>query len=570
MDSFEKFSQNKLPNKSNFFSSLKDECISEKDYQRANNIWNAFKMNSMGDYHDLYLKTDVLLLADVFGRFIKMFLDYYVLDHCHYFSSPGISWDAMLNLTGVELELINDTDMHLFIEKGLRGGISYIAKGHSKAVNKYMRCYDSSEKSVYIIYLDANNLYGWTMIQFLPYGGFKWLSKKEIDKFDLNSIDENSPIGYILEVDLEYPIELHDLHNDYPLAPEKLEIIQGMLSKYCSNTADEYVTKIGGVNKVVPNLRNKRKYVVNCRSLQLYLSLGMKLTKVHRILKFKQSDYLKKYIDFNTEKRKNALNSFEASYFKLMMNSIFGKTMENLRKRINVELINNAKYYVRCVSRPSFISQDIFSKNFVAVHKIKPVLALNKPIHEGFSILDLSKLLMYEFHYNYIKSKFDAKLLFTDTDSLVYEIKTRNVYENFYLDKGLFDLSAYPLDSKFFDPVKKKVFGKMKNELTGRIISEFTGFISMVHSLISVDDQKVTKAKGVNKKIRHKEFVDVLFNKKVIRHNMKRIQSKLHRIGTYYVSKISLSCSDDKRYVLNDGVNTLAYFHKDIKGDAYE
>ena len=200
-----------------------------------------------------------------------------------------------------------------------------------------------------------------------------------------------------------------------------------------------------------------------------------------------------------------------------MINSVFGKTMESLRKRICVELINNAKDYVRCVSRPSFASQKIFSKNFVAVHRIKPVLTLNKPIYVGCSILELSKSLMYEFHYKYIKNKFDAKLLFTDTDSLVYEIKTKDVYENFYLDKDLFDLSDYPLHSKFFDPVNKKVIGKMKDEFKGKVIIEFVGLKSKMYTLISVDNREVTKAKGVNKKLRHKEFVSVLFNKTVIR-----------------------------------------------------
>ena len=205
MDSFKKFFEDKLPDKSKFFSSLKDECISEKDYQRANNVWNAFKMRTTGDYHDLYLKTDVLLLTDVFEKLIKTCLDYYGLDPCHYFSSPGLSWNAMLKMTGTELELINDIDMHLFIEKGMRGGISYIAKKHSKANNKYMENYGSSEcnsieESVFIMYLDANNLYGWGMIQYLPYGGFKWLSKKEIDEFDFSLVKENSSTGYILEV----------------------------------------------------------------------------------------------------------------------------------------------------------------------------------------------------------------------------------------------------------------------------------------------------------------------------------------------------------------------------------
>ena len=233
--------------------------------------------------------------------------------------------------------------------------------------------------------------------------------------------------------------------------------------------------------------------------------------------------------------------------------------------RICVELINNAKDYIKCLSRPSFVSQKIFSKNFVAVHRIKPVLTVNKPIYVGFSILELSKLLMYEFHYKYIKNKFDAKLVITDTDSLVYEIKTKNFYEDFYLDKDLFDLSDYSLHSKFFDPVHKIVIGKMKNEFKGKIICEFAGLKSKMYSLIIADNEEVTIAKGINKKIRRKEFINVLFNKKVMRHNMKIIQNKLHRIGTYDICRLPLSCFDDKRYVLDDGVNNLAYFHKDIK-----
>ena len=172
---------------------------------------------------------------------------------------------------------------------------------------------------------------------------------------------------------------------------------------------------------------------------------------------------------------------------------------------------------------------------------------------------------MYKFHYEYIQYKFNARLLFTDTDSLVCEIKTEDVYEDFYGDKDLFDFSYYSLNSKFFGPVNKKVIGKIKDEIRGKIISEFVGLKSKMYSLVSVDNKEVTKAKGINEKIRHKEFVDVLFNKKVIRHNMKRIQSKLHRIGSYNVCKISLSCFDDKRYVLNDVINTLAYFHNNIK-----
>ena len=200
-----------------------------------------------------------------------------------------------------------------------------------------------------IIYWDANNLYGWGMSSLLPYGEFNWLSEKEIKKLDLDSINENTSIRYILEVDLKYTDILHDLHSDYPLAPEKLEISSDMLSKYCSDITDKYGIKVGGVSKLVLNLRDK-KNIIHYRNLQLCLSLGMKLSKIHRVIKFKQSNWLNKYIDFNTEKRKNSKNSFEKSFFKLLVNSIYGKCMENIKKRINVKLINNSKDYARYVS----------------------------------------------------------------------------------------------------------------------------------------------------------------------------------------------------------------------------
>ena len=235
-------------------------------------------MKDLGEHHDLYLKTDVLLLCDVFEKFIKVSLSNYGLDPCHYISSPGLSWDAMLNFTDVKSEKISNIDVHLFLEKGIRGGVSYISKRYSK-----------SDENTKIIYLDANNLYGWAMIQDLPYGRFTFLSEKEVKVFNLDSIRENSLIGYILEVDLEYPKELHDLHNDYPLAREKIEISYDMLSRYCKNIADRYGIKVGGVKILVPNLDNKVKYVVCYKSLLYYLSLGMKLIKIHRILSFKQS-----------------------------------------------------------------------------------------------------------------------------------------------------------------------------------------------------------------------------------------------------------------------------------------
>ena len=233
-----------------------------------------------------------------------------------------------------------------------------------------------------------------------------------------------------------------------------------------------------------------------------------------------------------------------------MNNSAFGKTIEKLRKSIKVRLINNAKDYLRYISKPSFVSQMIFGENCVAIHEIKPVLTINKPIYLGFIILDLSKYLMYELHYECIKNIYISTLLFTDTDSLLYEIDTEDVYEDFHKNKIFLDFSDYPHHSEFFDLANKKVVGKMKDEFKWTVISEFIGLKSNMYSLIAAENEKIKKANGMNKNavknIRHKEFVIVLFNKKMIRHKMKRIQSKLHRIGTYDVFKTSLSYFDGK------------------------
>ena len=254
-----------------------------------------------------------------------------------------------------------------------------------------MKTYDEKAPSKYIMYLDANNLYGWAMSQFLPTGGFRWMTEKEINKVDLANYKEDSNKGLILEVDLEYPEELHDLHNDYPLGSEKVKVTENVLSEYCKKIAKKYKISIGLVHKVIPTLTKKEKYVLHYRNLQLYTDLGLKITKIHRVLEFSQSAWLKQYIDFNTQKRTNAKNAFEKDFFKLMNNSVFGKTMENLRKRVNVKLVTDEKKLLEMAAKPTYVSSKIFNENLVAVHKIKETLTLNRPAYIGMCILDLKK-----------------------------------------------------------------------------------------------------------------------------------------------------------------------------------
>ena len=323
MDSFKKFKDICLPDKDCFFNSLKICSISDQEYQSAINIWSINIFN-LGEYHDLYSKTDVLLLCDVFENFINVCLKDYGLVPCHYFSSPGLAWDAMLKMTGIRLEKINDIDMYLFLEKGMSRGISYISKRYSK-----------SNDNIDIMYWDMNNLYGWTMgCNYFSYGGFKWLNKDEIDNFDIFSVKENSNIVYILEVDVEYCKELHNVHNDYPLCPEHISVNYDMLSNYCKNIVDKYNIKVGNLKKLIPNLYDKIKYHIHYRNLQYCLKLGMKLIKIHRILSFKQKNRLKIFTDFNTKKRQESNDEFNKNLYKLFNNCIYGKSIENLRKKL--------------------------------------------------------------------------------------------------------------------------------------------------------------------------------------------------------------------------------------------
>ena len=225
----------------------------------------------------------------LFKSFRKTCFQYYKLDPCHYFTNPGLSWDAMLKMTNIELELMTNVDVFQFIEKRMRGGVSYIANRYGKANNKYMEEYDENAPSKYIMYLDANNLYGWAMSQYLPTGNFRWITDKETNKTDLGKYKADGEKGLILEVDLEYPQELQDLHNDSPVAPEKAKVSKNMLSRYCKEIAEKYKISIGQVNKLILTLKDKKEYVLHYQNLQLYLDLGLKITKVHRVLEFDQS-----------------------------------------------------------------------------------------------------------------------------------------------------------------------------------------------------------------------------------------------------------------------------------------
>ncbi|XP_065639659.1 uncharacterized protein LOC136072381 [Hydra vulgaris] len=467
---------------------LNDEGISDEDYLHAQTVWKEFDCETFRDYHNLYNESNVLLLADVFENFRDVCFNNYKLDPAWYYTAPGLTWDAALKITKVKLELLSNYDMILVIKQGIRGGISMVPNRLGTANNKYIENYDEGKEPTYIQYLDANNLFGWAMSKPLPTHGFEWMSEEELKNWKSTSC--------ILEVDLEYPEHLHDLHNDYPLAPERL--------------------KIDKVEKLVPNLNHKKNYVIHYENLKLYERLGLKITKIHRGVKFEESPWI-----------------------------IFGKTMENIENRVNVRLVAKKEEAIKLASKPNYEN--------------------------------LSKTLMYEFHYNYIKKKYNdrAKLLYTDTDSLIYEIKTEDFYADIANDiESKFDTSEFDKNhpavrNGFKVGVNKKVLGMFKDESAGKQIAEFIGLRSKLYSF-KIDEEDKKRCKGVKKNvvknyITHEDYKDCLTNRKDQMRKINVIRSHLHDVYTEEINKIALSADDDKRVILEDGIHTLAYGHYKLK-----
>ena len=545
-----------------FYSSLSDEGITDDDYKHAQQVWDTFNCSTLGDYHDIYLETDVLLLADVFENFRRTALSTYKLDPAHYYTLPGYSWDALLKLTNVSLELLTEPDIYLFVEKGLRGGISMVSHRHAQANNPQMQNYNPDQPTSFLQYLDANSLYAWAMSEPMPMGGFQWVSQVlsyiavmlvdgfwnvfcvesltllhllflQVDPTDetteaVLSTSKDADQGFILEVDLDYPPELHKDHNDYPLAPEKLTVTNTMMSPYQQKLIEELGTSFE-CEKLVPNLMDKSRYVLHYRNLQLYLSFGMKITKVHKVLQFNQSAWMQPYIEKNTELRKTATNDFEKDFYKLMNNAVshswislfslfqisanfvncparllldrslfsvqvFGKTLENVRKRVNVKLLRSdeEEKILKLVAKPTFAQQVIFNEHLVGIQNHKEKVLLNKPIYVGMSVLDLSKHLMYDFYYNTLKARYGDKirLLYTDTDSLIVHVQTDDLYKDMAQNLDDYDTSNYSPGHPLFSTANKKIIGKFKDELGGKVMTEFIGIRPKMYSYVGEESGK--------------------------------------------------------------------------------
>lgn len=441
--------------------------------------------------------------------------------------------------------------------------------------------------SIVFFFLIANNLYGHAMSQPLPIGEYQWVDQNMSPESQLfSSVDaimnlsDDSKTGYIFEVDLHYPKKVHDAHNDFPFCAEKC-VLPGEAFDIISAEDPEKKNKI---TKLLLTLHDKENYVIHYRMLKLALRHGLVLKKVRRILKFEQSLWLKPYIDLNTGLRTKAVSDFEKALYKLLNNAIYGKTMENLRSRVDIKLVN--KWWGKngaetLIARPNFKKCRIFTDEMVAIEMQKSSILMNKPIAVGMCILDISKLTMYSFLYDFLKPKYkeNITLAYCDTDSFVLDIQTSDFYDDIRNNIERFDTSDYPVPNDYnIERKNKKVPGLFTDELKGQIAVAFVGLRAKCYALRSLNDkkinQKMKKSKGVKKsvlkrKITFKDYLNCIRKNSEIKRTQNTIRSIKHTVYSITQEKVALSPFDDKRYIIKpDGVDTLAWGHYAI--DLYE
>ncbi len=566
-----------------FYSTLRQENVSMPDYKHGLTVFNVFKCKNMLDYCHLYCRLDVVLLAEVMSAFRERMYKHFQLDCTSYISFPQLAFDCCLKTLSEPIELMHDPDMVLLIEQNIRGGVSFINERHVRTPNYTTTAnfQDVDDKiQNHLFYIDANNLYSVGQSSPMPFGSYAWCTNQEIEEITKNLMNFkiDSQFGFIFEVDLICPPEKHSDFASLPPLPYHKSMTFSDLSPYSQKVLKaiktEKIAKKYEATKLVTDLTEKNKYVVHYRLLQTYLKMGVHLKKVHRIIRFEQRDYLKKYIDYCTEQRIKAVaagDSFNALLWKLAMNAVYGKFLQNARKHFEVRICTMQRGFDKYFSSPTYRSHNILSDNVVAVFENKKKIKLDRLYATGFSILEISKLHMFRSWYEFIQptlGKENVSIVLTDTDSFVLHV--RQMTRNQILDalSPCMDFSNYPQDHKRYNELNKAKPGYFKDESKGNYLIEVIGlrskcYITRVKSQINHQNHDTVVCKGITKPARSKlsinTFRNVVNGAKNIYSDIYAIHSKKRELYTQRITKIALSSSDDKRYLKMCGIHSLPH-----------
>ena len=560
-----------IPNREKFHNDLTNKKITYEDYKHAVNVWRHMRCKNLQDYLEIYLATDITLLADVFENYRSFFYAKFNLDPTKYSSLPGLSYDCMMRLTGCEIDFIYDQEMFLFIRRALRGGLTNVNQKLAIGNNSFLQDYDPTKKTSYIIYLDINGLYSSTMTKKLPRTNLRWENftldslKKTIDKYD-----SSNNVGYFIECDLKYPKEIHNLTKDLPLAPEHRIITENMMSPFSLNLKKKLKLGNEKIPKLVCTQFDKKNYVCHIENLKFYLKMGLKLEKVHKVLAFDQSAFLEPYIRFcMTERNKPGVTADERALFKLLSNSIFGKTILNPTRNTRINFVTDEKKLLKYVNRATFKHADNINNCVIQVTNSKKTSKITSPYFIGVAILELSKTILLKYHYDYFIAKYgpeNISLLMSDTDSYIYHIKTPNLYSDLRA-MNIIDFSNYPTWDENYNSEHSGEMFFLKDESAGAKIAAFVALKPKMYSL-KFDQNSLNRVvgKGIPRnelqKITFNDMLEVLLKNIQVKITSTLFRSYRHLVYTVEQGKRALSPYDTKRYQI-DGIYTLPFGHKD-------
>ena len=533
--------------KEDFFSKLKNKCPDDEEIQRTKESIEIFNIKNGEELTEIYLKSDVLMLACIYEKFIKVSVNEFGINPLYCVSLPGYTWQCGMKYTGINLQTLQDKDRILLLENNIRGGISPVMG------DRYMKSDDNKK----ILYIDANNPYGHSMSQYLPYDEIKFDNNIKLE--DILNTPDDSDIGYFIEVDLKYPDSIKEKTKNFPFAPMNKKINPDNFNYYMTEIKPDNYTS---TKKLICDWSDKRNYLIHYRMLKFYIRHGMIVDEIHNIIAFKQSKWLEKYISFNTQKRNKAKNDFEKDFYKLLNNAFYGKTMENVRNRLKIKFIEKDDYreIIKHQSKLTFNGIHKSYENCDSYTFKQNEVLMDKPIYLGFSVLKLSKLHMYETYFDTLQPYFgqeNIQLHYMDCDSFVMSIETQNIINNLKNLDDLFDFSNLDKNHELFSNKNKKVIGKFKIETPKNIwIDEFIALRSKMYAFKCRDDSK-NKLKGISKSqsknIKFEEYKKCLHGESYHQeYDNYIIRSINHEMVLQKVKKSTLSIFDDKRCYINN------------------